>query len=337
MHFTNHAEPRPLYCPFNGTLAYLPFIHFQLGPRSFSGLSLLSWLVIALTTYLFARDLGGSRLTAAATAWLISLTPNVLVQALSTNDDIIAAAPMLAGIYFVHRWFHGGQLFDALMGVIGVSISAGTKLHVVFYWPFLIGVAAMIAVHHRAALAEMRAWRNVRTLATLAVMVLTVAVFSFSFVAYNYASTGRATAWELNDQVLNKPFNLHVALQNIALYTSQIILTPIADLHVAFDMTGRAHYYEAFNRVFAPLFTWVDNGPAFSSSFYRFSGVNSPSAAVFNELTLFIGFTWLVALISGAWLFKRWKGSTTPRGLGSISRRCRPGLVTHAAIRTGTS
>src|ERR1700704_3449620 len=70
LHITNNAEPRPLYYPFNATLAYLPLIHFQLGPRSFFAQSLLSWLVIALTTYSFARDLGGPRVTAAATAWL---------------------------------------------------------------------------------------------------------------------------------------------------------------------------------------------------------------------------------------------------------------------------
>jgi hypothetical protein len=122
-HFTNDSEPRPLYYPFNGTLAYLPFLSFELGPRTFTAPSLLSWLMVGLTTYVFARDLGGSRL--------------------------------------------------------------------------------MAAVHS----------------------------------------------------------------------------------------TTRAHHYEAFNGLFAPLFAWVDNGPGFSSAFYRFTGVNSPSAVVFNEQTIFIGFT----------------------------------------------
>lgn len=100
MHFTNASEPRPLYYPFNGTLAYLPFLHFQLGPRIFTAPSLLAWLLTGLTTYVFARDFGGTRLMAAATAWLIVLTPNVLIQSLSTNDEIIAAAPMLSGLFF---------------------------------------------------------------------------------------------------------------------------------------------------------------------------------------------------------------------------------------------
>jgi hypothetical protein len=304
MHFTNSGEPRPLYYPFNGALAYLPLIHFQLGPRSFSGLSLLSWLVVALTTYIFARDLGGPRIVAAATAWLIVLTPAVLIQSLSTNDEIIAAAPLLVGLYFLHRWYGGRQLFDALIGVIGVSISAGTKLHIMFYWPLLIGIVVMLAVHSRSVMREARTWSSPRAMSVLAVMVLLAAVFSLSFIAYNYASAGRATAWEFNDQILNKAFNWRASLQTTVLYASQVVLTPIADLHVAFDKASRAQHYQAFNRVFAPLFSWVDNGPAFMSAAYRFGGVNSPSAVVFNEVTVFIGFTWLAALVSAAWLIR---------------------------------
>jgi hypothetical protein len=307
MHITNHAEPRPLYYPFNGTLAYLPLIHFQLGPRLFFAHSLLSWLVVASATYLFARDLGGPRVIAAATAWLICLTPNVQIQSLSTNDEIIAAAPLLVGLYFLHRWYHGRQLFDALIGVVGVSISVGAKLHVMFYWPLLIGVAVVLVIHYPAVQREARAWLTLRGMSVLAVMVLAVAVFGLSFIAYNYASAGRATAWEFNEQILNKPFSWRAALQTIVLYASQVVLTPIADLHLVSDSTPRAFHYEAFNRIFAPLFSWVDNGPAFTSASYRFSGVNSPSAVVFNEVTVFIGFTWLVALMAGAWLVRRWK------------------------------
>jgi hypothetical protein len=54
-----------------------------------------------------------------------------------------------------------------------------------------------------------------------------------------------------------------------------------------------------------PLFSWVDNGAAYTSASYRFSGINSPSAVAFNEQTLFIGFTWLAAIIAGTRLATR--------------------------------
>src|ERR1700704_5628959 len=93
-HVTNVADPRVLYYPFNGTLLFLPLIHLQLIPQAFTLVSLSCWLMIALTSYLFARDFGGPPLLAAATAWLIYLAPNVLLQSLSTNDEIIAAGAL---------------------------------------------------------------------------------------------------------------------------------------------------------------------------------------------------------------------------------------------------
>lgn len=304
-HVTNVADPRVLYYPFNGTLLFLPLIHFQLIPQSFTLVSLLCWLMIALTTYLFARDFGGARLFAAATAWLILLAPNVLLQSLSTNDEIIAASALLAGLLFLHRWYWGRQTFDALVGIAGVGISAGSKLHVMFYWPLLAAIAVVLALHYRAVLAEIGAWLTGRRFAALAVAICFAAVFAFSFMLYNYVSAGRLTAWEFNDQLLNKPFNWRVATQTVIVYVSQVILTPFADLHVALNPGMRAQHYENFNRIFAPLFSWVDNGAAYTSASYRFSGINSPSAVAFNEQTLFIGFTWLTAIIAGVWLATR--------------------------------
>ena len=303
-HFSNVADPRVLYYPFNGTLLFLPLIHFQAIPQAFTLVSLLCWLMVGLTTYLFARNFGGPRLFAAATAWLIYLAPNVLLQSLSTNDEIIAASALLAGLFFLHRWYWGRQSFDALIGIVGVSISAGSKLHVMFYWPLLAMIAVVLAFHYRAVSAEISSWTG-RRLGALAVTICLAAIIAFSFILYNYVSAGRLTAWEFNQQLLNKPFNWRVAVQTSVVYLTQVVLTPFADLHVALNPTVRAQHYENFNRIFAPLFSWVDNGAAYTSASYRFSGINSPSAVAFNEQTLFIGFTWLAAILAGIWLATR--------------------------------
>jgi hypothetical protein len=304
-HFSNVADPRALYYPFNSTLLYLPLIHFQLIPQAFTLVSLLCWLVIALTSYLFARDFGGAPLFAAATAWLVCLTPNVLLQSLSTNDEIIAACALLVGLFFLHRWYWGGQTFDVLIGIVGVGVSAGSKLHIVFYWPLLLAIAIILAVHLRANAHEIRGWLTARRVAALGVTLALCVIIAFSFMIYNYASAGRVTAWEFNDQMLNKPFDWRVALQTVVLYAAQTILTPFADTHVALNWASRAHHYENFNRVFSPWFGWVDNGAAFTSASYRFGGINSSSAVVFNEHTIFIGFTWLAVIVAGIWLVTR--------------------------------
>ena len=304
-HIGEGGDPRPIFYPFNATLAYLPLVHFRVDPRWFSLLSLLSWVAIGGTTYLFARDFGGNRLSAGATAWIVCLTPNVLLQALSGNDEIIAAAPMLAGLYFAHRWFLNRLPSDAVLASVGVGISIGTKLHPTFYWPFLVLIAIVLAFHWRAVRDEVHRWSNRRGMAIATVMATALIVFGLSFLGYNYLSSGRLMEWDFAAQVLNKPFSIKVALQTIVLFTSQIILTPIADLHIVFDTTARAHHYEAFNQLFAPLFTWVQNGPAYVSAFYRFTGVNTPSAVSFNEHTVFIGFTWIVVAVAALRLLTR--------------------------------
>ena len=306
MHFTNHSEPRPLFYPLNAVLAYMPLVHHQQGPRLFSLLSLFSWGMIGLITYVFSRDLGGTRVFSAATAMLICTTPNILIQSLSTNDEIIAAMPMLAGLFFLHRWFLARQDIDLVIAATGMSISAGTKLHLIFFWPLLVFIGLMLVVRHKNTFAEVRRWNSRRGFILLATLGLFGSILAFSFLGYNYLSTGKLTAWEFHQENQNKPFSIYVALQTITVYFSQIVLTPIADLHIAFTPQQRAQHYIAFNSLFAPLFAWVDNGPAYTSAFYRFSGINGPSAAVFNEQTVFIGFTWLMALMSAAWLFSRW-------------------------------
>lgn len=307
-HFSNQGEPRPQFYPLNGVMAYLPLLQFQLGPRSFSVMSLACWLITGLSTYVFARDLGGPRVVAAATAWIIFLTPNVLIQSLSTNDELIAAAPLVTGLFFLHRWYHARQPFDALLGVIGLAISAGTKLHITFYMPLIAAIAVMLACQSRALWAEMKSWLSIRGMVFVALLCSIVLIFSFSFMFYNYRASGQVIAWDLAAQLENKPFNPMTALQNVVLYGAQTILTPVADLHLGSADTSlpRQLRYEAFNRLVAPLFAWVDNGPAFTSASYRFTGINSSQAILFNEQTVFIGFTWLVVLISAVWLTRRW-------------------------------
>jgi hypothetical protein len=302
-HITNSGDPRVLYYPFNGTLAYVPLVHFQLGPRWFSLLSLLSWMMCGLTTYEFARNLGGPRLAATATAWIVCLTPNVLVQALSTNDEIIAATAMLAGLFFVHRWYLGRRRLDLLIGIVGIGLSVGTKLHVTFYFPLVLAIVVVVLMHWRSTLAAVASWRSPKAIVGLGGALCVGLVLSASFLAYNYVSAGRLSAWEFNAQLLNQPFNWRVALQTNVLFAAQTVLTPFADLHLAFNWHQRAQHYASFNHLAEPLFHWVNNSREYVSAFYRFTGVNSPSAVVFNEVTIFIGFTWLAWLVAAARLF----------------------------------
>lgn len=299
-HFGITGDPRPQFYPFNAAIAYLPLLHFQLGPRSFSMLSLICWSIAGLSTYVYARDLGGPRVVALATAWIVVLTPNILLQSLSSNDELIAAAPMLAGLFFLHRWYRGRQSFDALIGIIGVAISVGTKLHVSFYAPLLLAVGVALLYHYRATFLEVQRWFSWPGIGLVALLGCIVVVFSMNFMWFNYKASGQVMVWDFAAQVQNKPFNKSAALQNLALQSAHVVLTPIADLHIgsSSDSTHRALHYQAFNERLKPWFTWVNNDPAFMAAGYQFVGMNSPNSVLFNEQTVFIGFTWLVWLLA---------------------------------------
>src|SRR5437764_1023134 len=98
-------------------------------------------------------------------------------------------------------------------------------------------------------------------------------------------ASGQLMPWDLVAQVQNKPFSIAVGLQNLVLQTANLVLTPIADLHLtpALDSGPRARHYQAFNALFAPLFTWVDNGPTFMSVGYRFTVVNTVNSILLTE------------------------------------------------------
>ena len=298
-HFSNVVDPRTVYYPTNGVAAYLPLLHYHFGPMLFTVPSILCWAMVGLTTFLFARDLGGSRIASAATAWIIVLTPNILIQAISTNDEIIAASAMLAGLYFMHRWFKARQQFDFLIGFGGICLSGGTKLHLVFYWPMFVIVGISLAVHHRALRQEISRWLNLRGLVVAGASIFLFVALFCSFMIYSYISTGQTMDPLYASQILNTPFNPKVALQTVLVYASQVVLGPVPDLFPILDGGSRTPSYTAYNQLLAPLFTWVNNGVEYTSVSYRFTGITSAAAIFRNEQTVLFGLTWLVALMAG--------------------------------------
>lgn len=302
-HFSAGTDPRIVYYPLNGVLLYWPLAIYQFQPVWFNAPTVIVWGVVAVTTYAFSRELGAPRVWALASAWLIVLTPNVLAQAVATNDEIIAAGALSAGLLFLFRWSRRGALFDFLLGVAGVCLSIGTKLHAYFYWPYLVVLTVVMLVNWRAVLAALAPLVSWRGAAAILASGAIAAVMVLSFILFNLRATGQIMHFELARQVLNSPFNMLVSLQTVAVYAAQIALTPFADMTIVDGMGSyRIPLYTGFNEVFAPYFKWVNNGPAFMSVGYRFTGVVSSQAALFNEHTLMLGLNWLAALICAAWL-----------------------------------
>ncbi len=275
-HFSNAADPRALYYPFKRRAALFAADPFS--PRA-PGVHAAVLAVLAdggadelSLRARFRRSAAGRGGDGLADLSDAERVAAIIVDQRRDHCGLCAAgrallpAPLVLGAPDARRppWHHRRRY------------QRRTKLHAMFYAPLLLAIAVALAVHGRAVSSEIRTWLTGRRLATLAVATGLSAAMALSFIWYNYLSAGRATAWEFNDQLLNRPFDWHVALQTIVLYASQVVLTPLADLHVAFSPAARAQHYDSFNRLVAPLFGGVDNGAAYTSASYRFSGIKFP-------------------------------------------------------------
>lgn len=304
-HFANGTDPRIVFYPTNGTMLYIPLVLYRFGALWFNLPTLLAWCAIPFVTYGFARELGAARLWAAAAGWAIALTPNVLIQALSTNDEILAAVSLLAGLYFIHRWSSSKSLVDLLLGFFGGALSAGCKLHIFFYWPYLAVVFIVVILNWRRWLVLVKPLMSARGMVTCACCGIAAFATVLSFMIYNFLFTGHVSDFNFAKLVLNTPFDIFVAAQTIVVYLSQIILSPIMDIFPNFGYSGaRIPYYASFNVFFAPLFAWVNNGPSYTSVGYRFTGVVSNLAFLLNEQTVMLGFSWLLSIICIVWLVR---------------------------------
>jgi hypothetical protein len=295
---------RILHYPLNGPLAYLFLAAYGLNGRSFTFPSVLCWSIAGLGVWLLARDIGASRKGALLAAAVYLLSPVVLVCSTSGNDEVIAATPLLLAVIFLHRWWYTRAWADALLAGLGAGISAGTKLHWVFFAGYAAAVLAALLWHlvrSRRALAFLRErWGH------LALLGLLAAGLAVPFVVANKRGSGHA----LNPPVImagirNSPFKPRVALINAEIYTAQLLLSPLPDFLVAGDRTWIERRYQQFNALCSRGFTWFDASDGYSAWGYSFRGVSSPDTGLrYSEFSLWLGLTPSLLVFAAGCLFR---------------------------------
>jgi len=296
LHPFTSPDNRLVYYPLDGVLLYVPLVLYGL-PGTFHSIpSLIAWCVVVYGAYRMARELGADKLIALFTAWLVGLTPSILAQATSTNDEIIAAAVLLCGLFMGWRWLVSGQRRYFFMAGLAVSLSAGTKLHIVFLLP-IIGIAFLIALWVVAKNATVvRRWWHAIGGKTAVLTLLMMAVLFSPFLFYNYASTGRFYFFDdFKNEVFNLSASLQVGLQNLLIYVSQMTLSPLADMNFWPIANDRQRFNTALNQIFDPVIrSFLDENPNFYHLGYRFVGVTIPVSVRFVEFSLWSAFIWLL-------------------------------------------
>jgi len=296
-HFGNGVDPRLLYYPLNGILLQAFVVHHRLGPCAFNLVSCVSWVVVGLAVYRLCRNFSLPKTGSMGTAWIICFTPNVLAQATSTNDELMAAAPLLIAIILAARWFQTRHVSHLILAAIAGGISFGTKLHFFFFWPMYAAIAAGCAGY--LIFRREMAWKLAKPFLLPAVAACGMAgAISLPFAIFNVARTGHIFNRDITDQLSNKPFKVAPALQTVVLYGSQIFLNPALDLDIANNDASRRALYERVNQFCNnTFFRWVNQGPAYMGWAYRFQGIWSSYSYYLSEESVFLGFTpWLFLL-----------------------------------------
>jgi hypothetical protein len=248
LHTGNPGDPRLSFYPFNGTLLNLFVAMYQWPAQWFNLVPALAWVFAGIGTYSMARSLGGSGTGSLVAAWVCLMSPAILVQAASGNDEVLAAAPILIGLGFGSEWLSTGRTRYALLAGIGIGLGAGTKLHWIFYSVFacLVAFLFLFRLIRRADLRKQWARRIPGAIAAAAIAAPLVC----AFIVCNYISTRQITATSFNNLVLNTPFRLSLAREKLHTSTEEMLLSPIPDLVPPVHPVERQRAYAAFNRFF---------------------------------------------------------------------------------------
>ncbi|MFA6279612.1 MAG: phospholipid carrier-dependent glycosyltransferase [Bdellovibrionales bacterium] len=296
LHPFDAPDNRILYYPLDGVALYIPLVLYNLPGTWHAMPSLLAWLMIVYTTYRFGRALGGDRLLALLAAWLVGMTPSILAQATSTNDEILTAAVLLCSLYMGWRWLVTGRHAYFFMAGLALGLSAGTKLHIVFLMPIvaLVGLVALWPL--RQAPVRLRLWGKAIGWKTALLTALIVIVMFAPFLFYNYASVERFYFFDdFKKDVFNLSANLTIGLQNLLIYLSQMMLSPIADMNMWPIANDRQGFNSALNALVNPLIKpLLSQDPTHYHLNYRFVGVTIPVSVRFVEFSLWSAFVWLL-------------------------------------------
>lgn len=289
LHPGNPPDPRVSYYPFNGMLLYVFLAIYQFPAQSYNFISALTWSFAGLASYCAARSLGASRMGGFVAAWVCLLTPNVLVQGASGNDEILAAVPILMGLTFAVEWVYDRRLRYAILAGIGLGLGFGTKLHWAFYWLFFC-IASGAVIVRLLRLKGLRA-QILRRLPSVLAAAAIAAPLAGAFLICNYISSKRFSDTAFNDQVLNTPFQVALAREKVQTSTGEMLLSPIPDLVPPLHPARRRLAYAAFNRFFlkccfANLVLTTKRSP----EGYQFIGPADQHAFLPAETTVWLGF-----------------------------------------------
>jgi 4-amino-4-deoxy-L-arabinose transferase-like glycosyltransferase len=141
----NSIIERQVIYPYNAQIIVLWTILLH-GTDLFAAfLQFFSVLFTGLGIYCIGREIGGNRFQSALAALFYLTFPQVLLQATTTQDDLVVTCFLILGSYFFLRWYghNYADKNDFLLAALSLMIAIGIK-PTAFY--FFIGFAVFIVL-----------------------------------------------------------------------------------------------------------------------------------------------------------------------------------------------
>jgi len=287
LHAGKGTDPRLYFYPFNGALLYLFLAVYAAPALCFNLISFSAWVVAGIAVYCAARQLGASKRGGFVAAWICLLSPAVLAQGASGNDEVLSSVPLLIAVIFGLEWFRTRRWRHSVLAGIAGGLALGAKLHWTFYVGFVAAAAFVIAY---------RSWRNRDLLRQLiSVIPRTIPAIALAlplatgFIVANYISSGHITDEHFNNIVLNKPFSLALAREKLITTSAEMLISPVPDLVPPVQSDWRYHLNQSVNEWFMKRFSrFVPISRRLSPEGYTFRG--PMDSYIPAETTVWLGF-----------------------------------------------
>ena len=119
---TGNWDPRLSFYPLNGALLYAFPAMYRFSPKWMSLVTYMAWIFTGLSVYVAAQSFRTSRTGSIVAAWLCCLSPSILAQATSTNDELLSAVPILLGLVFAREFWLTNLRRYAILAGIGIGL-----------------------------------------------------------------------------------------------------------------------------------------------------------------------------------------------------------------------
>jgi hypothetical protein len=219
-------DGRMFGAPFNVYILWGLFAKFHTPLNFVLILNFISWFLALIAIYRSCLLLGCSRQASLWAAAIFALTPTMVFQATSDNDDLISSITGIIGFYYAIKWWKHSTWQDAVLMGLALGISSGAKL---FPLLFVLGLIAWLTF---LAISKKKVFpfdSHTRLLQFSFSMVLLLILTLPYFIAPNLGSNKIQLITGLVSNGQNSPFRLSILLQNLIIYNLQAFVSPLLD------------------------------------------------------------------------------------------------------------